>query len=176
MREISRAGFAVPRWIVTNEPIRAKGFIDECKNGAVVKSCSGLRRKVEMAGERIEARLEAGSSPVVFQEFIPGREVRVHVVGSEVFPIEVFSPDVDYRLSDVPVEYAITTVPRSLEKTIVDYARQCSLCLAGFDFRVLEETAWYCLEMNPVPSFLPYEMATGAPIASAVIRHLCAAG
>ncbi|HSG47001.1 MAG TPA: hypothetical protein VLA43_04200, partial [Longimicrobiales bacterium] len=29
--------------------------------------------------------------------------------------------------------------------------------------------AWWCLESNPVPTFLPYEVQAGLPIADAVL-------
>ena len=44
--------------------------------------------------------------------------------------------------------------------------------LAGFDFRCAPDGVWYCLEVNPVPTFLPYEAATGVPIADAVLDEL----
>ena len=44
------------------------------------------------------------------------------------------------------------------------------LTIAGFDFRVDDEGQWYCLEVNPVPTFLPYEMATGQAIGSALLN------
>jgi len=41
--------------------------------------------------------------------------------------------------------------------------------VAGFDFRVTPDGDWYCLEMNPVPTFLPYEMATSQRIGEAIL-------
>ena len=48
------------------------------------------------------------------------------------------------------------------------------LTLAGFDFRVTKDGRWYCLEVNPMPTFLPYETATGQPIGNAVLDALLA--
>jgi D-alanine-D-alanine ligase-like ATP-grasp enzyme len=42
--------------------------------------------------------------------------------------------------------------------------------VAGFDFRVTPEGSWYCLEVNPMPTFLPYEMATRQPIGAAILN------
>jgi len=172
MQQLADAGMEVPRWVVTNESTRAQSFLSSCTNGAVVKSCSGLRPKVKMAGEWIIERLQSGSSPVILQEYVSGREVRVHVVGERSFPAEVNSRDVDYRFSEEPTGYALTSLPSQIGHACVRDAQRAGLTLAGFDFRVSNEDKWFCLEMNPVPSFLPYELATGLPIAKAVLREL----
>ena len=55
----------------------------------------------------------------------------------------------------------------------ISFAAREGLLLAGFDFRVDETTGtWSCLEMNPVPTFLPYEASTGQRIGDAVIDLL----
>jgi D-alanine-D-alanine ligase-like ATP-grasp enzyme len=52
------------------------------------------------------------------------------------------------------------------------FAEAAGLVLAGFDFRRTPSGQYRCLEMNPVPSFLPYEFASGLPIGAAVVDAL----
>jgi D-alanine-D-alanine ligase-like ATP-grasp enzyme len=73
---------------------------------------------------------------------------------------EVISPVIDYRFEHQANTYKATAVPRHLEKLYMQVAEREGLTLAGFDFRVTNERRWYCLEVNPRPTFLPYEMAT----------------
>jgi hypothetical protein len=39
---------------------------------------------------------------------------------------------------------------------------------------VTKDGLWYCLEVDPMPTFLPYEMAAGQSIGSAVLDALLA--
>lgn len=61
---------------------------------------------------------------------------------------------------------------RSSSAFACEVARAEGLLVAGYDFRVTDDDCWYCLEMNPVPTFLPYEMETVQPIAEAILDQM----
>jgi D-alanine-D-alanine ligase-like ATP-grasp enzyme len=63
-------------------------------------------------------------------------------------------------------------IPDEIAQRCVQVAQDEDLLLAGFDFRVDPSGRWHCLEVNPVPTFLPYEMSTGQPIGAAVVDAL----
>jgi glutathione synthase/RimK-type ligase-like ATP-grasp enzyme len=166
MALLEQAGFEIPRWMVTNDLDVALGFQAECSNGLIYKACSGLRSRVRFFDAQLEQRLSNGTTPVVMQEYIPGKDVRVHTVGSTAFATQVESSGgVDYRFESQGAEYTATWAPEEIEQLCVQVARREGLLIGGFDFRVTPEDEWFCLEVNPAPSFLPYEMATGQPIA-----------
>jgi glutathione synthase/RimK-type ligase-like ATP-grasp enzyme len=169
MRLLARAGFEVPRWIVSNEEEAVRAFAADCPNGVIYKACSGLRARVRRLDDALLDRLRAGTTPVVVQQYIPGRDVRIHTVGARVFPTEVIARGVDYRYETEGARYGPTTVPDGVAELCCRVAAEEGLTLAGFDFRVTKDGRWYCLEVNPVPSFLPYEMQTGQPIAQAIL-------
>jgi hypothetical protein len=169
MRQLAAAGFRVPSWIATNNPRIAKEFAGRCPNGAIYKACSGLRSQVRILDDAVLERLAQGSSPVVVQEYIPGRDVRVHVVANDCFATEVLSSGVDYRFQNEANEYRSASLPEALASRSVRITRDEGLGVSGIDFRVTEDGTWYCLEVNPVPSFLPYEMATAQPIGNAIL-------
>jgi RimK-like ATP-grasp domain len=169
MRVLARAGFEVPRWIVSNEEDAVRAFAAGCPDGAIYKACSGLRAKVRLLDDGLLDRLKAGTTPVVVQQCIRGRDVRIHTVKERVFPTEVVAFGIDYRFESEGARYGPTTVPDDLADLCCRVAAQEGLTIAGFDFRVTEEGRWFCLEVNPVPSFLPYEMQTGQPIAQAIL-------
>lgn len=174
MESLAADGFDVPRWIATNEPERARRFVDGCPEGAVYKSCSGLRSRVRRATSRLLERLAAGTAPVVVQEYVPGRDVRVHTVEEAAFGTEIVSAGVDYRFAGEESTYRPAEVPADVRERCVRRAREEGLTLAGFDFRVTDGGAWRCLEVNPVPTFLPYEMTAEQPIGDAVLDVLTA--
>lgn len=172
MTELAAAGFDVPAWIVSNDPHAIDQFLDAAPSGAVVKAASGLRSHVRLAGDQLTARLRAGTSPAVVQHFVPGYEVRVHVVAETTFGSRVDADTIDYRFDEQHVGYQPCTIPPEIASQCRRYAARHGLTLAGLDFRVDTSGRWWCLEMNPVPTFLPYEAATGHPIGHAILDHL----
>jgi glutathione synthase/RimK-type ligase-like ATP-grasp enzyme len=104
----------------------------------------------------------------VLQEYVAGSDVRVHTVGQRAFATEMISERVDYRF-DAVAQYRSAVVDPEIAERCCATAAAEGLLLAGFDFRVATDGGWHCLEMNPVPSFLPYEMCSGEPIGDAVL-------
>jgi glutathione synthase/RimK-type ligase-like ATP-grasp enzyme len=172
MRQLAAAGFDVPRWVASNDPATVRDFARTCAEGAIYKACSGLRSRVRRLDDELLRRLASGTSPVVVQEYVPGRDVRVHVVRRRVFATGVRSHGVDYRFDTEGNEFFATEAPPPIARRCVAVAEREGLPLAGFDFRVTEAGRWYCLEVNPVPTFLPYEASTGQPIGDAVVDAL----
>jgi glutathione synthase/RimK-type ligase-like ATP-grasp enzyme len=169
MSLLTKAGFTVPGWIVSNERAAVEDFLSLCKGGAIYKSCSGLRSKVRLFNGELAGRLHEGTSPVVVQEYIHGYDVRIHVVKDFIFATKVISRGVDYRFESEDNEFQATSAPREIEDMCRSFAFKDRLTIAGFDFRVTEHGQWYCLESNPVPTFLPYEMATGQAIGNTLL-------
>jgi glutathione synthase/RimK-type ligase-like ATP-grasp enzyme len=175
---IANAGFFVPETLVTTDPEAAAAFWEQ--HGQVVyKSVSGVRSRVSRLGDEHRARLQdVTSCPTQFQAWVPGRDHRVHVVGDDVFPVEVISDADDYR-------YAAATGrtcrlrATSLPDEVVVRARALSAALdlpvAGIDLRRTPEGRWYCFEVNPSPCFTYYEHHTGQPLAAALASYLMSA-
>ena len=168
MMQLRDAGFAVPRWVVTNNRDAATAFAGGCPGGVIYKATSGLRSRVQPLNDQLLDRLREGTTPTVIQEYIPGRDVRVHTVGDQAFATEMVSDAIDYRFEPA-TQYRATVIDGGLAQRCCTMARAQGLLLAGFDFRVTPNDDWQCLEMNPVPSFLPYEMCSGEPIGEAVL-------
>lgn len=172
MAQLAAAGFRVPQWVATNDPERARTFLAQHKEGAIVKSCSGLRSHVRRAELALLAHLESGTAPVLLQRYVAGHDVRVHVVERMVFATQVEANAIDYRFDTEEVQFAAVQVKNDLAERCVTFAAAQGVILAGFDFRVDREGTWWCLEMNPVPTFLPYEAAAGQPIGDAILNLL----
>lgn len=173
MAELGAAGFDVPAWIASNDPDAVDEFLRErCPEGAVVKASSGLRSQVRLVDDGLRERLRAGTSVAVVQRYVAGHEVRVHVIGDLTVGSRVDATTVDYRFDDEPVRYRPEPVPAEVAARCRAHAARHGLVLAGLDFRIDAGGRWWCLEMNPVPTFLPYEAATGHPIGPLVVDLL----
>lgn len=177
MRLLAGDGFRVPHWIASNDPHEVKRFVAALEHGAVYKACSGLRSRVRMVDDALLERLH-GSTPVVVQQYIPGRDVRVHTVlgrrdSGRIFPTEVRNSEgVDYRWDAGEHAYAACDIPGDIADLCFRAAARERLMLAGFDFRVDDAGTWHCLEVNPVPTFITYQAATRQEIGEAVVERL----
>lgn len=173
LQQISRLGFRVPETLVTTDPRAAHAFWE--RHGAVVyKSVSGVRSRVSRLRRRDRARLsDVASCPTQFQEFVDGRDHRVHVVDTDVFASRVVCDADDYRYAGGrPVEIRPCALPLEVEDRCRRLAHAMSLPVAGIDLRQRRDGAWYCFEVNPSPAFVFYEEATSQPIGDAVARFL----
>jgi len=170
MRNLQALGLQVPDWIVTNDAAEAVEFARASADGAIYKACSGLRCQVRRVDHELFTRLRAGTTPVLLQRFVPGYDVRVHTVGSRSFAARIDSEDIDYRFG-TPVSYARVDLPPEIAGKCEKAVGALGLVIGGIDFRVGADGGWWCLEVNPVPTFLPYEIGAGLPIAQAIVEH-----
>jgi glutathione synthase/RimK-type ligase-like ATP-grasp enzyme len=168
LREI---GFDVPETLVTTDPHEVARFWTD--HGTVIyKSISGVRSIVSRVTLDHLDRLERVSwCPTQFQQFVPGRDVRVHVVGDAVFASEVRSDADDYRYAHrdgAEVEVQATSLPADVAERCIAVTRRLGLLFSGVDLRLAPDGRWFAFEVNPSPGFTYYEQHTGQPIASAV--------
>ena len=174
---IRDAGFAVPETLITTDPQAAEDFWLRHRD-VIYKSLSATRSQVSRLGPRHRARLlDVVSCPTQFQQYIPGRDHRVHVVGSQVFASELICDADDYRYhGSHPLEIRPAEIPSDIEDMCRALAHSLRLPLAGIDLRRTPAGDWYCFEVNPSPAFTYYEHATGQPIGRAVARLLSSTG
>jgi glutathione synthase/RimK-type ligase-like ATP-grasp enzyme len=172
---IADAHFVVPDTLVTSDPWAARAFLAE--HGHVIyKSISGVRSIVASLEADDVARLEqVGTGPVQLQEYVPGLDVRVHVVDERWFACSIRSDVDDYRYpreGDARAELSPFELPEPLGLQLVKLVHSMGLLVAGVDLRCTPNRTWVCFEVNPSPGFTWYEEETGHPIADAIAELL----
>jgi glutathione synthase/RimK-type ligase-like ATP-grasp enzyme len=172
---IQAAGFAVADTLVTNDPEAVREF-RASKRRIVCKSTSGVRSIVrEVSDDDMQRLDQIRWCPVQFQEFIPGTDVRVHVVDTRVFATRITSASTDYRYAareGEPAQLDPLELPTDIAARTVAMAAALKLPFAGIDLRITPDGTAYCFEVNPSPGFSYYEARTGQPIAAAVASYL----
>jgi hypothetical protein len=172
---IEKHGFAVPETLVTTDPNCVREFW--LRHGTVIyKSISGVRSIVHrLTAEHADRLFMVQWCPTQFQQYIPGKDYRVHVIGEETFGVEITSGADDYRYArrnGLEVSLRPWTVPEDVESRCQDIARSLGLAAAGIDLRYHPAGKWFCFEANPSPAFSYYEQETGQPLAAALARLL----
>jgi len=170
------AGFAVPETLITNDPQEVIAFRDLHRR-VVCKSMSGERSIVSALTDLDLERLDRlRLCPVQFQVWVPGPDVRVHVIGDDTFAACVTTPATDYRYPDrsgaPPPEVTRIDLDDDLAERCVMLTRRLGLEFAGIDLRMPPDREPVCLEVNPSPAFSYYEQSADLPIAATLARYL----
>jgi hypothetical protein len=168
-RTAAACGFRVPDTLLTNDPEQVRAFA--ARHGPIIyKAAGGTRTLTGLLDLADTRRLERLSTcPTYFQKYIVGINVRVHVVGAEVFAVEITSDAVDYR------KQIQQMVPTKVPERVADKCRAVTealdLLVAGIDLIRAPEGEWYFLEANPSPAFTfyPDRHEVGASIARLLV-------
>jgi glutathione synthase/RimK-type ligase-like ATP-grasp enzyme len=176
---IARCGFEPPATLITNDPDEVREFLFQ--HGRVIyKSTSSIRSIVRELCEGDLKNLDrVRSLPTQFQAFIPGTNVRVHVVGEKVFPTRIETDSVDYRYAGrdgQAVAMVETALPYEIQERCVALSKTLDLPLCGIDLKLTPDDQYYCFEVNPSPAYTYYQEQTGQPIAEAIVRYLACDG
>lgn len=174
--QLIRQYFAIPETLITNDPKEVLAFRERHKR-IVYKSISGVRSIVrEFTDGDLDRLSDLRWCPVQFQQLITGVDIRVHVVGANVFATSVASNGIDYRYAHQQehgeATLAAVTIPDEVAVACVELTRALGLEFAGVDLKLSDNGEIYCFEANPSPAYSYYEVATQQPIARALARYL----
>jgi len=172
---ITAAGLRVPETLITTEPEAVHEF--RARHGMLIyKSVSGVRSIVARLTDDKLSRLDLLRwCPTQFQEYVPGDDYRVHVVGDEVFACRIRSDADDYRYagrSGQTAKIDACALPAALAGKCRLLATTLGLTVAGIDLRRHPTRGWYCFEVNPSPAFTYFAEAADQPIAEAIAALL----
>jgi RimK-like ATP-grasp domain len=167
---IASTGFAVPETLLTTDVEEAAAFRDRHGN-VIYKSIGGVRSRVSFFSDETLERIRGAACALQLQEYVNGTDVRVHVLGEEVFACTIQSDAVDYRYPTAQLEepkIAACDLPGEIALRCVELTRMLGLSFAGIDLRHTVDGRWVCFEANPSPGYTFYEKATGAQITKAL--------
>lgn len=175
----AQVGLNPPETLITNCPEGADAFIDQL-GGVICKPlAASLRywRETRLIGPEERAQLrQLRHAPAILQELIPGTDIRVTVVGNQIFGAEIDSSSgnypVDFRMNH-QLDIREMQLPQHIIAGIMALMRQMGLIYGALDFRRDDRTGQLrFLEINPAGQWLFVEQQTGQPIAQAVAGQL----
>jgi hypothetical protein len=177
----ARAGFAVPRTLVTSDPDAVRAFAAECAAGIVYKVLTdpllAARRTHERDRTAWPVPLVVSTTPIdversddlealrelpgLFQEYVPKRvEHRVTVIGDDVFVAEIDSQRdddarVDWRAGALQDSFfAPGSLPDDVVRRCVELVRSYDLQFGALDLIETDDGRHVFLEVNPNGQFL----------------------
>lgn len=177
-------GFRIPRGIITNNVTSFLSFA--ANNECIVKPIySGQIGWPQMKGVVFTSRLctspveeQIELSPSFLQEKIEKKyDVRVTVVGDEVFPARIDSQtnhetQIDWRVGENVLPHESFTLPVKLENLCVELVRRLNLGFGAIDFVETPEDEFVFLEINPNGQWAWIETQTGMPISDTIAKKL----
>src|SRR5260370_3079759 len=113
--------------------------------------------------------------PIQLQEYLPGDNIRVHVIGERLFAVRIQCGAVDYRYSGAE-GYARTMVPETLPEEVatncIRLTKELGLGMSGIDLKETSAGEYYCFEVNTSPAFPFYASLARPAIADALAEFL----
>ncbi|HEY9868321.1 MAG TPA: hypothetical protein V6D08_04085 [Candidatus Obscuribacterales bacterium] len=182
-------GLSVPDTLVTNDPRAAAEFFERMDRSVVYKLIDeGSHRyfpdyevvkgipTMPLREADLEHLQQVATSLHLFQRRIKKRsDIRVTVVGHEVFAVEIMSQegrgDLDFRLDySVPMHYY--ELPPAVEESCLTLVRRFGLNYAAIDLGLTPEGEHVFFEINPAGQWLWMELRLELPISQAMARLL----
>ena len=148
---VARAGFRVPATIVTND-VKTVRIFQERHRRVVFKSISAQRSIVtEPTPDRLQGLRRIRMLPTQFQELVEGDDVRVHVVGRELFATRIRSEAIDYRYAGDTCDrvlYEPMALPEAIVRRCLDLSHRLDLPLCGIDLKLTAAGEYVCFEVT----------------------------
>lgn len=176
-----RVGLSLPRTLVTNQEEQARRFIREIGVGrtvfkAFIASADAWRETRLVRAEDLTLLDAVRYAPVIFQEYVPGTDLRVTVVGDRVFAAEIDASQtgypVDMRMVVGEARVRPVDLPTAVTDNLLRVMRALGLVFGAVDLRRRADGQYVFLEVNPAGQWLFVEERTGLPITAEVAALL----
>ncbi|MFE6904564.1 ATP-grasp ribosomal peptide maturase [Streptomyces sp. NPDC057717] len=176
----ARLGLRVPPTLVTNDLDEAREFITAHRE-VIFKTLrwtpyerDGVRMTTWAEPVTVDDLDETvGAAPHLFQARVDKTaDLRVLVVGEEVFAVRIDSGLLDWRKDYSALSYRVVNLPDRLSQTLQDYLGHFGLVSGSFDLALDKNGEPHWLELNPNGQWGWLATETGLPMAAAFAELL----
>ena len=174
-------GLRLPRTLVTNRPEAAREFIEEVGVGktifkAFLAAQEAWRETRLVESDDLDKLDLVRLAPVIFQEYVEGVDLRITVVGDQIFAAEIDARQtrypVDMRMVIGEAVLQAVKLPPKVKRAILKLQRRLGLSYGAIDVRRTAGGEYIFFEVNPAGQWLFVEQRTGLPISEAVAEYL----
>ncbi|WP_406296522.1 hypothetical protein OG948_13480 [Embleya sp. NBC_00888] len=160
----AEAGLAVPDTLITNDPAAVRPFAEKHHGHIITKVLGGIvhtedGKRSQIYTSRVEP--EQWDDPRIaltahlFQREITDKayEVRLTVVGDQLFPVAIHAPvgpgRLDWRRDSPHLSYTDVTLPSAVGSGVRQMMRRLGLTFAAVDFIVDSQGVHWLVDVNP---------------------------
>ena len=179
-------GFNLPATLITNDKTKLTSFFYKHQKNIIIKPIGQTRidRKnnasfifTNKLNEELINRIdEFDLTPCIFQENVEkDYELRITVVGDEVFPAAVYSQTESETITDwrrKKLSFSKITVPDHIRELCIEVVKRLNLKFGAIDLIKTKSGQYVFLEINPNGQWVWIENETGQLISDAIIRLL----
>lgn len=188
--ELARAcGLETPDTLLTNQAEAARQFLTRHPEGIIYKTLSGALVFSE-SGEPLsiytsqvsftdlEREASISQTACLFQEEVPKQlELRITIIGEQVFAAEIFSQHseharVDFRRAYAELRYGVHALPRGIQESCLALTRALGLSFAAIDMVLTPDQRYVFLELNSSGQWAWIGRATGLPLCETLVDLL----
>jgi hypothetical protein len=163
-------GFRVPESITSCDVDELGRF---ARAGPTVsKTVCGVRAQTVEITEADLDDFVPESGPIHLQRLVKGADARVHVVGDDIVAQRLSADTVDYRRGGAMDDLELFELPADVCDLVIAGTRSIGLAFAGWDFKIDSNDQFWCLEVNPMPGYSPYDLRCDGAITRALLRYL----
>jgi glutathione synthase/RimK-type ligase-like ATP-grasp enzyme len=169
LKTAQRAGFRIPRTLVSQDPVKIRQFYTMLGNDMVVKRIMGTNN-VQLPTGRLTGQLAEEYlvrddvlrlCPAIYQEYIPGKyHLRAHCFGNNVYAALIESEELDWRWN-LNIPFKVTELSDELKARLCHLVSALGLRMGIIDLKLLQEDSPVWLEINPQGQFLFVEGLSG---------------
>ena len=167
---LKEQGFRVPESITSSDRAVLKCFAT--RNRCISKTVSGVRAETTIVNPSDFANFVPSMGPVHLQQYVPGDDARIHVIGSRVVALRAPAGAVDYRSDNGIASMGVFDPPSQLCEMLIRATKKLGLAFAGWDFKIDSSECYWCLEANPMPGYSPYDARCDNEISRALMSYL----
>ncbi|MEK7123877.1 MAG: MvdC/MvdD family ATP grasp protein [Patescibacteria group bacterium] len=188
LEKAQSVGLFIPETLITNDPAELIAFYEKLNGRVVCKLAKSAdividgQRKVmytsKVEKKHLENARKLKTSSLIFQEAIEKhRDIRVIIVGEEIFAAEIKTPSgendvIDYRRISKKCDYKIHHLPRSLAESIRKYMKELNLLFGAIDMILTPDGRYVFLELNVCGQWLFLEEKLNFPISNSIAELL----
>lgn len=164
-----RCGLAVPRTLITNDPVRAREFVGSLPGRVAAYKALGPGGPHSVDGQPMAVWTSQVHAPDItdavrltahqFQEWIPKRhEVRLTAVDQQLFAAEIHAGSeasrLDFRRDYPSLSYRVCDVPEPVANGVHELMHVLGLRYVALDFLVAQGTRdWLLVDVNPAGQY-----------------------
>ncbi|MBD3587067.1 hypothetical protein HHX48_15075 [Salinimonas sp. HHU 13199] len=169
----TKLGLTIPPTYIGNHVEQAWAFMQSHQH-VICKPVHGGQHTFRISSTdttKTDIERTLAQSPMTFQRFIEGTNIRTYVIQDTVISAEIQSSATDFR-SDSHARLLAHTLPDDVAQQSIALCHAFNMRWTAIDWRYTPNEGYVFLEANPAPCFAKFERHSGHPVSKLLARML----